>query len=222
MLLSTQLTKPTLVLVGFCIVCPFLIFLHPPLLDGLLVKIIENFQALLLLFAAIFSFFYIRPDRCAEGKKQFWLWAVFWWLMLFGRSISWGRDYFPDVPHGYFRILSIFFIAPVVLMLFSKVLRQEIAHKFKTVQFPIYSFALAFITLIIADCIEHSRWLSPIFLFDLAYKDFIEEMYEFPVIWGLFEISFLMMKQEKLESYVSVENVQNSETDDLINLKNAH
>ncbi|WP_252053562.1 hypothetical protein [Acinetobacter silvestris] len=89
------------------------------------------------------------------------------------------------------------FITPVVLMLFSAQLRQEIMNKFKTVKFPIWSFILALTTLIIADSIEHSRFLLPVFLHDIAYKNFMEEMYEFPIIWGLFEVTYLLMKQDK-------------------------
>ncbi|MCP0723168.1 hypothetical protein KU617_23195, partial [Salmonella enterica subsp. enterica serovar Montevideo] len=40
-----------------------------------------------------------------EGAKQFWLWAVVWWLVLLGRSTSWGRDYFPDEPRILFRMI---------------------------------------------------------------------------------------------------------------------
>ena len=97
MLFSKQLTRPTMVLVGFCIACPFLSLLHPPLFNGLLVQMIEDVQALMLLVIAFFCYFYIRPDRCSEGKKQFWFWAILWWIMLFGRSISWRRYYLPKV-----------------------------------------------------------------------------------------------------------------------------
>lgn len=82
-------------------------------------------------------------------------------------------------------------------MLFSGQLRQEIVNKFKTVKFPTWSFTLALTTFIIADSIEHSRLLFPIFLHDIVYKDFMEEMYEFPIIWGLFEVTYLLMKQDK-------------------------
>ena len=197
MLVSKKLTTPTILLFSFSCLFPFLADFHIPLLHGGFVRCIENIQALLLLLIAIFSYCYIRPDQCPEGKKQFWFWAVFWWIMLFGRSISWGRDYFPEVPRGDFRILSIIFIAPVILMLFSAQLRQEIVNKFKTVKFPTWSFVLALATFIIADSIEHSRFLLPIFLHDIHYKDFMEEMYEFPIIFGLFEVTYLLMKQDK-------------------------
>ena len=214
MIVSNRLTSPTMILVGLCLFFPFLADLHTPLVHGIAVKYIENIQALVLLLVAIFSFFYIRPDRCSDGKKQFWLWAIFWWILLFGRSTSWGRDYFPEVPKVYFRTLSVVFIAPVVVMLFSSALRQEIVNKFKTVQFPMWSFALAVIALLIADSIEHSRMILPVFLHDIAYKDFMEEMYEFPVIWGLFEVTFLLMKQEKEEMKSENQDLQSTETVD--------
>lgn len=222
MLISKKLTSPTLGLVALCFIFPFLADLQVPLNGDAAVISIQNIQALMLLIIAIYSYCYIRPDKCVDGKKLFWLWAVFWWIMLLGRSISWGRDFFPDVEHIYFRIISIFFIAPVVLMLFSKKLRQEIVLKFKTARFPIYSFLLALVTVLIADSIEHSRMIAPIFLHDVAYKDFMEEMYEFPVIWGLFEVTYLLMKQEK-QCYKQAENViEDEHEEDLSRCKNAH
>lgn len=222
MLISKKLTSPTIGLVVLCFLIPFLANSHVSLMDGFVVLSIENIQALMLLSFAVYSYYYMRPLDCPEGKKQFWLWAVFWWILLFGRSISWGRDFFPDVPHIYFRILSIFFIAPVVLMLFSKKLREEIALKFKTISFPIFSFLLAVIGLIISDAVEHSRMIAPLFLHDLAYKDLIEEMYEFPVIWGLFEVSYLLMKQDKKFVKQAILVPQEAESDELSDYKNAH
>ena len=80
--------------------------------------------------------------------------------MLFGRSTSWGRDYFPEVPKIYFRGISVLVIAPVVFMLFLAPLRQEIAYKFKHVSLPIWALILAFIGLLMSDGIEHNRFYS--------------------------------------------------------------
>ncbi|WOE31902.1 MULTISPECIES: hypothetical protein [unclassified Acinetobacter] len=196
-MLLKKMTTPTLFLIGLCLVAPFIVDFHPPLFEGLLIRFLENIQALLLLLAAVFTYLYSRSLANTVGQKQFWFWAVLWWVMLFGRSISWGRDYFPEISHDYFRVISIFFIAPVVFMLFSKCLRQEIMHKLATMRFPIYSFLLAVVTLIISDSIEHSRMIAPLFLHHREYKDLMEELYEFPLIWGLFETTYLLMKQEK-------------------------
>lgn len=176
---------------------PFLVYLQPPLANGELVKRLEDVQALLLFTAAIFSYYFIRPLQYSAGKKQFWIWVIFWWVLLFGRSISWGRDYFPEINTDYFRLISILCIMPLLLMLLSPKLRLEIIDKFKTTQIPFFSLALAFLALGIADAIEHDRAIAVFLLYDLAYKDFLEEMYEFALIWGLFEACYWIMKQEK-------------------------
>ena len=222
MLISKKLTSPTIGLVVVCFIIPFLADLHVPLMNGLVVLMIENIQALMLLGFAIFTYWYIRPLAFTDGQKQFWLWAVFWWILLLGRSISWGRDFFPEVSHTYFRIISIFFFAPVILMLFSKCLRHEIFIKVKTIQFPIYSFLLALITLLIADAVEHSRFIAPIFIRDIAYKDFIEEMYEFPVIWGIFEMSYFLMKQDKQRVKCASVMIEDDQNTQLSHCKNMH
>ncbi|ENW90375.1 MULTISPECIES: hypothetical protein [Acinetobacter] len=194
---DTRLSNQVFILFLLCLGLPFLVDLHLPLLDGQLVRGVENVQAFLLLFCAIFSYFYIRPFDLADGQKQFWLWAICWWLLLFGRSISWGRDYFPEVPKVYFRAISIVLIAPVVFMLFSRHLRAEIVRKFKSVSLPLWVLILSVVGLIAADSIEHGRAISFIFLHDVAYKDFMEEMYEFPLILGLFMMTLHIMKQDK-------------------------
>lgn len=197
MRISKKLSYPTLLFVGLGIIYPFLIYLQFPLANGELVNRLEDIQALLLLSAAIFSYYFIQPFQYSAGQKQFWLWVIFCWILLFGRSISWGRDYFADVSHDYFRLISILCIAPVLLMLFSRKLRAEILNKFKTTPLPIFSLALALSALGIADAIEHDRAMAAFLLHDLAYKDFLEEMYEFALIWGLFEACYWLMQQEK-------------------------
>lgn len=78
--------------------------------------------------AAVWSAFtlsYIRPLSRPEGEKQFWLWAAVWWLVLLGRSTSWGRDYFPEHPKLLFRVISVVLIAMIILpVLISKRLRR--------------------------------------------------------------------------------------------------
>ncbi len=57
-------------------------------------------------------------------------------------------------------------IAPVVFMLFSPYLRQEIVHKLKTLALPIWPLGLVILGLLISDAVEHSRSLSFFFLYD--------------------------------------------------------
>lgn len=191
-----QLPVSILVMMICCLIFPFLPSLHLPLLGGMTVTAVELIQALMLFGFAVFSFFYIRPFELSKGQKQFWLWSVAWWIMLFGRSTSWGRDYFPEVPKIYFRGISVLVIAPVVFMLFLAPLRQEIAYKFKHVSLPIWALILAFIGLLMSDGIEHNRFFIHFIFTDFIYKDLMEELYEFPLIIGLFLVAYPLMKQD--------------------------
>lgn len=195
--IDTRLSWSVLIMAILCLLFPFLADLQLPLFDGATVRVIEDIQALLLLSFAVISYSYMRPMRLPETKKYFWLWAVMWWLLLFGRSTSWGRDYFPDVPKIYFRGISIVLIGSVVCMLAAKPLRVEIMHKFKSASIPAWSILLAILGLIISDAIEHSRIYGEIFLHQAAYKDLMEELYEFPLIIGLFMVTWNIMRQDK-------------------------
>lgn len=195
-----QLPLSVMGLMVCCLIFPFLPSLHIPLFNGLTVKVIESMQALMLLGFAIFSYFYIRRFELSPSQKQFWLWSVAWWVMLLGRSISWGRDYFPDVPKFYFRTISICMISPVVLMLFSSTLRHEIAHKFKHAKISAGAFLLVIVGLLISDGIEHNRYLISSILSDLQYKDLLEELYEFPLIIGLFLVAYPLMKTDGVKA----------------------
>ncbi|WP_257227288.1 hypothetical protein [Acinetobacter sp. YH12063] len=119
-------------------------------------------------------------------------------------ALAGGRDYFPDAPKPYFRLISVFMIAPVVFMLFSPYLRQEIVHKLKTLALPICPLGLVILGLLISDAVEHSRSLSFLFLYDLAYKDFIEEVYEFLLILGLFLTAYPWMQQDHVPQELEV------------------
>lgn len=178
---------------------PLFPLLIEPLFVGSAVRSIENLQALLLLGIAIFTLCYMRPWDMPNGQKQFWFWAVCWWLLLFGRSVSWGRDYFPEVPKIYFRGISILLIGSVVFMLFSPHLRQEIKRQWRNLTVPVWALLLAFSGLLISDSIEHLRLMHSLFLTDLHYQSLIEELYEFPLILGLFLTTYPLMQQHMLQ-----------------------
>lgn len=76
MKLDTRLTSSALILALAAVVIPFTADWQLPLLNGVVVRWIENGQALWLLFGALFTAWYIRPFSRPEGAKQFWLWAV--------------------------------------------------------------------------------------------------------------------------------------------------
>ena len=169
-------------------------------MDGALVTGIETIQALMLLGFAIMTLLMMRPDRLTREQKMFWLWSVAWWILLFGRSTSWGRDYFPEVPKIYFRGISVLMIAPVLFMLTSPALRAEIAYKFKHATLSFWAIVLVIIGLLASDGIEHSRPVLSLLLTDVAYKDLIEECFEFPLIIGLFLTAYPLLKKDLAET----------------------
>ena len=81
-------------------------------------------------------------------------------------------------------------------MLFLAPLRQEIAYKFKHVSLPIWALILAFIGLLMSDGIEHNRFFIHFIFTDFIYKDLMEELYEFPLIIGLFLVAYPLMEQD--------------------------
>ncbi|HFZ8995960.1 TPA: hypothetical protein ACIPUI_003122 [Citrobacter freundii] len=209
MKLDTRLTLPTLLLVLAAAVIPFTADWHLPLLNGTVVLWIENGQALWLLFGALFTCWYIKPLSRPEGNKQFWLWAVIWWLVLLGRSTSWGRVYLPDEPRIIFKIISVILIAALVLpLLFSKSLRQEIARRLREEPLPLWLAVVTAATYLISDTVEHHRLLAPLFLHSKQYADLIEELYEVPFMIGLFLLTLTFMKRDKQNECVALQPVE--------------
>lgn len=179
-----------------CVILPFFPSLHVPLMNGLLVTGVETIQVLMLFGFAVATFLMMKPYALTREQKMFWLWSISWWIMLLGRSTSWGRDYFPEVPKVYFRAISVVMIAPVLFMLASPALRAEIAYKFKHAALSFWAIVLVLIGLLASDGIEHSRPVLSLLLTDVAYKDLIEECYEFPLIIGLFLIAYPLLKKD--------------------------
>ena len=206
MVVDTRLSLPVLLIIVACAFLPFLQGVQF-LTEHNAVRIIEGLQALLLLFFAIFTYFFMQPLQMKSGRKMFWLWAVCWWIVLFGRSTSWGRDYFPEVPKIYFRIISIIIIGSIVFPLFNSNLRKEIGNQFKGLVVPVWAIILTLIGLIVSDAIEHGRYISTFVLSDLKYKDLLEELFEFPLIIGLFLIAYSVMKHDKKENVISLREV---------------
>ena len=172
------------------------------------VRSVENFQAGMLFFFSLFTLFYTKPwQMSTKGQKHFWFWAVCWWILLFGRSVSWGRDYFPEVPKVYFRSISVVLIGAVVFFLFSPHLRQEIARQWKILSFPVWAFLLAVAGLVISDSIEHVRAIHVLFVEDLRYQSFMEELYEFPLILGLFLMQWPLLQRDVKAHKTQVEAI---------------
>lgn len=198
MKLNTRLTLSAFILGLVLVAIPFTANWHLPLLNGAVVTWIENGQALWLLFGAVFTFCYIRPLSRPAGEKQFWLWAAVWWLVLLGRSTSWGRDYFPEHPKLLFRAISVVLIAMIILpVLLSKHLRLDIARRLRNEPLPLWLLAITVCAFLISDTVEHHRLLAPVFLHNASYGDLIEELYELPFMVGLFLMNLGFMQRDK-------------------------
>lgn len=194
---DTRLTWPIFVIYIFCCIFTFLDAYQLLIVNDGAVRYVENMQAWMLFVSAVFTYFYMNPLKLPRGEKYFWLWAVCWWLVLFGRSTSWGRDYFPEVPKIYFRAISVVLIGSLFFSLFNYHLRDEIARKFKSVRVSIWALLLVILGFVISDSIEHERILGVLFLHNPDNKDFMEEIYEFPLIVGLFMLAYDVMKVDK-------------------------
>lgn len=198
MKVNTRFPPGLVFLLLFACVIPFYPDLHLPLYHGKLVKLIEGAQALWLLFGALFTCYFLRQTSLPEGARHFWSWSVIWWLVLFGRSISWGRDYFPEQPKLLFRAISVLLIGALILyVVFSSKLRKELAWRLRHERLPVWTFAIVVVSFLISDSVEHHRFIASFFLHDAQYQDLIEELYEIPFMIGLFCVSYNLMTQEK-------------------------
>lgn len=205
MKLNTQITFPTLILGLVIVAIPFTANWNLPLLNGTVVRWIENGQALWLLFGAVFTLGYIRPLSRPEGEKQFWLWAAVWWLVLLGRGTSWGRDYFPEQPRLLFRAISVVMISMIILpVLLSKRLRLDIVRRVRNEPLPLWLLTITACAFLISDTVEHHRLLAPIFLHNVQYGDMIEELYELPFMAGLFLMNLGFMQRDMQEESASI------------------
>lgn len=148
---------------------------------------------------------YIRPLSRPEGEKQFWLWAAVWWLVLLGRSTSWGRDYFPEQPRLLFRAISVVMISMIILpVLLSKRLRLDIVRRVRNEPLPLWLLTITACAFLISDTVEHHRLLAPIFLHNAQYGDMIEELYELPFMAGLFLMNLGFMQRDMQEESASI------------------
>ncbi|MEX9869036.1 hypothetical protein AB7W75_06105 [Providencia huaxiensis] len=198
MKVDKTISWPIVILWGSLFLIPLFNNLSLNLNIDLATKTIEHFQSITLIFCAFFTWFYMKPlQQKIQGIKLFWLWATIWWITLFGRGINWGREFFPNLDHSYFRLISIILIGSLVLMLFASSLRKSIIFHLKNTAIPLWSLLLTLCAFVISDSVEHHRFLSSVFLYHSELQSLIEELYEIPLIIGLFISSLYFMKKDK-------------------------
>ena len=61
---------------------------------------IENFQFAFLLFGIYASWRASRTYKDDDVLRGWWLWSILAWLIIIGREMSWGRNFFPATPPG--------------------------------------------------------------------------------------------------------------------------
>ena len=196
MKLDTKVTKTTLFLLLLVVTPPFFSALHLPVLGKTLLDSVEFLQVLGLIFGGVLTLCWIKKNPLQQSTKIFWYWSVIWWLTLAGRSASWGRDYFPEEPHWLFRGISVVLIAALLVPLFFPMMRKVIAQQWKKSTLPIIPFVIAAVSFLCSDIVEHHRILSNVLLYDAAYQDITEELFENALILGLLYISVQMMRDE--------------------------
>lgn len=168
-----------------------------PLYNGLSVTIVEHIQSLFLLFMCGYTYHYAKSVKNHKSLYEFWIWTIFWWFMLFGRGISWGRDFFPEVPRFYYKIIAGIVMGIPFLTLFLPTIRQEIARRYHYEQVPVWHILFAFLFLGIADIAEHHRIGHQLLVLSHERKDLIEELMEIPCLLCLALTTFYMQKNEQ-------------------------
>ncbi|MDF7670507.1 hypothetical protein PT276_04740 [Orbaceae bacterium ESL0721] len=168
-----------------------------PLYGGLTVTLIEHFQSLFLIFMGVYTYFYARRVRHHKDLYIFWIWTISWWLVMFGRGISWGRDFFPDVPRFYYKIIATILIAIPFIGMFTSPIRREIARRYKTEKIPVWFVFFAFLYLGVADIAEHHRIGSTLLVLSHDRKDLIEELMETPCLFSLGLVSLYLQHNEQ-------------------------
>lgn len=157
-----------------------------------IVTIIEHFQLLILSLGFLISL-YFTLSKCHQ--KHFWLWTSIWWLILFGRSINWGRLYFPDYPRSFFHIIAAIIILGVIVPFLIPKARYEIITFIKKVGLPFKQLILLIMIYALIDQIDNSRSLFGWFRSYITIIDplLLEESIEVFFITGLF--SFMSFYQ---------------------------
>jgi hypothetical protein len=164
-------------------------------------KIIEQLQSFMLLAIAIYTFFYAKRYSKHSDIRKFWLWTLLWWLVIFGRGISWGREFYPQVPHIIYRIISIIVISAPIITMFCPAIRRQIHYRFWFQKIPMWNVILAFLFLGISDIIEHHRVGVNFLLCSSERQDLLEELMEIPCFLSLiFVVLFLQRNERNIES----------------------
>ncbi len=192
-----QITPTTLVALVIGFTCALLgHFL--PLADGLTVLILEQIQALWLLFCGVYfthQWLKARPQQQNHFAAAWF--ASMWWLLL-GRSMAWGRDYFPNIDHDAFRPIAIVLIALPIVLLCLPQTRRQLKGLIQCFHWPVWLCLMVVAYFAVSQIIESERMFQrlPPFI-DPDRRDLIEELFEIPFMLFLFWINRMCYRQPK-------------------------
>ncbi len=163
---------------------PILYYFLEPLTSSL--QIIENAQLLLLLTGSAVS---IRFAIEQKSDRLFWLWAALWWILLFGRSINWGRLYFPGFPREYYRLIGVFITLMLLLPWLIAQYRQSLMNVIRRAGIPYKTLLMLVTIFLMVDQVEQNRMLFQSISSFVPFHntELLEEIIESFFVVGLFE-----------------------------------
>lgn len=160
----------------------------------------ENLQAILLFVMFLQALYFACKFPSHSDARWFWIWSGLWWLMIFGRSVSWGRDYFPDIPHPLSRTISVILIALPILGFLVPAVRRHIKYHYLTDKFPVWYAFSAFLFLGVADIVEHHRPGHTLLLRFADRQDLLEELFEFPCFFSLILVALYWQRHDRKQA----------------------
>lgn len=164
-------------------------------------KIVEQVQSFMLITISIYTFFYAKRYNKNSDIRKFWHWTLLWWLVILARGISWGREFYSQLPYVIYRIISIIIISAPIITMFLPAIRRQIHHRFWLEKIPMWHIILAFLFLGISDIIEHHRVGVNFLLCSPERQDLLEELMEVPCFLSLiFVVLFLQQNERNIES----------------------
>lgn len=178
--------------VNITLIYPLLALILSPIFYKLLVPIdlsltiIENSQLIILLFGSVICITFAIQQK---EQRLFWLWAALWWILLFGRSINWGRLYFPEYPREYYRIIGILIGSCILIPFLISQFRQPIVTVIQRFGIPYKAIIILALIFIMVDQVEQNRLIFQLIteLIPIQHTELLEEIIESFFILGLFE-----------------------------------
>lgn len=189
--------KSSAAIIGVLFICYFLGNYILPICGGLTVTLIEHLQSLTVIVMIGYVYFANKRNITDIERYRFWLWTLLWWLLILGRGISWGRDFFPEVPRIIYKCIGGLLIALPLLSMFLPTIRREIVCRYKYEKIPVWSIFLMFISFALVDVVEHHRIGYNLFVISRERQDLVEELFEMPFYFSLILSVCYLMRNEK-------------------------